>query len=605
MAVIMKRNPAAVSVAKHPNLLFWVCFLPLNFLLFAPIYAFFYPDTAFWPLSQRQDGAGLATMLFLQRSNLDIYRLNLEFTLLVGLGAFVLRMRSRISPWLRRFLFVTAVLLYLAQLVYAAYEGFMRAQYLLDPIFYNDFPLFLNGARYVWQSMDLSAWLYPGLLLLGGVILLIALLHGLLFKTLGSGRLSQATLLGLALVTLAAVASFWLSDARSGSPETAVSSFTAKIIHNADLSQAAQSQAASFDSRRLASFYQFTAQDLAHKPNIYLIFIESYGSVLYQRADFRRMYTLVLRDLTRHLDERGWLATSTRSIAPTWGGGSWISYTSLLTGLRLDAHTQYLDLLNQYHTESFPHLLNYLRSQGYRSYSLSSNADEISDVEWQRYKHFYGIDQWWRFSDLDYSGQLYGWGPAPPDQYAINYAHAAMQRAGAPAVFFYVTQNSHYPWTPLPVIVDDWRTLNDAEATMTDATGSVIGQVVSRQRLSHTELRYQYMASIEYELRMLIDFITREGRENDVFVLVGDHQPARVARYEDGWDTPMHIISRDAAFIDAFTAYNFVPGLATKEVEPRMHHEGFYTLFMRILLQQYGAEQINLPDYLPNGAPLN
>jgi hypothetical protein len=94
----------------------------------------------------------------------------------------------------------------------------------------------------------------------------------------------------------------------------------------------------------------------------------------------------------------------------------------------------------------------------------------------------------------------------------------------------------------------------------------------------------------------------RHGDENSLFVLIGDHQPPQVSRRADGWETPVHIVSRDADLIDAFAEYGFGPGLEVQPVEPTLRHEGIYSLFMRVLLSQYGADQTSLPEYLPNGA---
>ena len=135
--------------------------------------------------------------------------------------------------------------------------------------------------------------------------------------------------------------------------------------------------------------------------------------------------------------------------------------------------------------------------------------------------------------------------------------------------------------------------MTDAPAPEAEPAGS----------LSHADLRRAYLESIQYELSMLTDFIVQEGDENDLFILIGDHQPARVARYVDGWDTPIHIISRDPALISAFEPYGFTPGLGTGDNEATLHHEGLYSLLVRVLLQQYGADPSRLPEYRPTGIP--
>ena len=216
----------------------------------------------------------------------------------------------------------------------------------------------------------------------------------------------------------------------------------------------------------------------------------------------------------------------------------------------------------------------------------------MNEIEWQRYKKFYGVDEWLQFDDMAYEGPLYGWGPSPPDQYAIHFAHEYMkQDVENPHVFFYITQNSHYPWSPLPEVVDSWETLKDLPPAAPSAS----------QRIPHEVLRHQYLASIEYELTMLVNFITTVANEEDIFVIIGDHQPARVARYGDGWDTPIHIIGKDVSFVESFYEVGFVSGLKTNGMPLDIRHEGFYSLFVHNLLQEYGVDAENLAVYRPEG----
>ncbi len=572
---------------KYTALAFWGSFLLLNFGLFAPIFLFFRDEASFWP-SGTGIGANWQSMgqaLLLGRANLDVFRLNFELLAVVILWVFWPQSRRKWVFWL-------AFVLYWLQLAYAIYEGFMRSYYLLDPVLYNDVALFDDGVEYALHMMNL-----PWIIYLGGAVGFVALaallygLHWLLLQRVDAAKLGLGTRVGLAGMLAVAVVALIVGKEGSG-VETAVSSFTVKIIQNVTLSRTAYAEDLRFDSQQLFPFYEFTAYDLAQKPNIHVLFIESYGSVLYQRADFRRRYGILLPLLEEQLAQENWQVASNRSIAPIWGGGSWIAYTSFLTGLQIESHAQYLKLFDRYQEEAFPHLFNYLQTQGYRRYRLSSNSDEISDAQWQQYKNFYGVDEWLRFSDMQYSGPLYGWGPAPPDQYAIHYSYEFInQKKDAPYVFFFISQNSHYPWNPLPNFVGDWRTLNSTPPLPDEPEITI----------PHAELRGRYMASIEYELTQLVDFIIGNGDDDDIFILVGDHQPSRVARRDDGQDTFIHVISKDAALIEAFYEFGFIPGLATSTVEPTMHHAGFYTLFMRILLQQYGVNQETLPDYLPEG----
>lgn len=573
----------------NAELLFGVFVFLLNFLVFFPIYYFFAFRTSFYPsveISTLTAKEILQRFLF-ERSNLDIFRFQLEWFLFVCAWVWVGSLRKR------RFL-VFGFMIYLVLLIYHIYEGFVRTFYLLEPVFYNDFFLFSDLTQYVIGNLNYS-WLRMTTAV-GGTLLLIYLFYRLLsfiFLSKNLRTFSPFSRIFYLSICLAFCLPLFIVRQDLSQPASAVSSFSAKINQNILFSQEAKVNSDRFDRQRIADTLNFSSYALIEKPDIHLIFVESYGSVLYKRADFLIQTMATMSRLDDSLENAGWFMASNRSEAPTWGGGSWMSYTSALSGVRIETHAEYLSLLNQYHNEPYPHLVNYLRSQGYKSYRLSSISKELDDLIWQRYKSFYGFDEWLRFGDIDYEGPLYGWGPSPPDQYALNFAHEYINKAAeqAPYIFFYISQNSHYPWTPLPEIAVDWQSLNQ----------TAVEPQASEQSLTQRVLRTNYVKSIDYEMTTIVDYIIQQGDENDIFVLIGDHQPARVARRADGFDTPIHIISQNQAFVESFFDYQFVPTMKTGGVEPALHHEGFYSLFVQILLISFGDNSLTLPIYQPNG----
>ncbi|MEM7119598.1 MAG: sulfatase-like hydrolase/transferase [Chloroflexota bacterium] len=526
---------------------------------------------------------------FIERDNLDFFRFNLEWLLLLLPWVFFKSLRNR-------FYALLVAVVYLVQLLYSTYEGFIRSYYLLDPTLFNDYFLFNDMTGYVLNNLQISWGIY-GLLAVLIIAFLVFLFWAIwrLVLYLPTEQFSAATRIMMVILVAAILLVTFNVGTAIAEPQTAVNSLTLKIWQNNGRSRQAASRANRFDSDNLQTTYQFTTSTLNHRPNIYLIFIESYGSVLYKRRDFNTSYLLMQNELEKRLRQGKWHIASTRSEAPTWGGASWVSYTSAIVGASLESHAEFLAILNQYDDTPFPHLLNYLNSQGYFNLRISSISRELDDTQLSQYKDFYGFDDWLRYSDLDYSGPLYGWGPAVPDQYALNYANDFFERTtDAPHLFFYITQNSHYPWFPLPDIATDWRTINDLPPA----------PPAPLHRVPHELLRERYLESIRYELTSFVDFILTEGDENDIFVLIGDHQPARVARRADGWDTPLHIISKDQAFIDSFENYAFRLKMATNGMESTIHHEGFYSVFMRVLLEQYGTEDAVLPEFHPTGFEL-
>ena len=585
------------SPAHHPDLVFWVCFFALNCLLFLPVYLLNLKTTSFLPLASSLDNdvPGVVRQLVLSRNNLDPFRLNVEISLLAALWVHVGWMRR--SPHNRRFFRWLFLAIYFVALCYYVYESVMLYLYQASPAFYSHYQLMIDGIPFVLRHIKTPFILYvvATLALVAGVTIITRLIRTLI-DGVAVEHLSRWSKIGLLLIALLVLVSALRYRDMLASPQVAISSLTYKLQKNLYDSIQVYHDVHAFDDTAPHLVYDYSGFELRERPDIYLLFVESYGSVLYKRQDYREAYSSLLSKLERQLGTEGWHAASTLSEAPVWGGGSWMSYTSTLFGLRIDTHPQFLSLLNSYQSSTYPDLGRYLKSQGYEYVRLSSLSDELDEEEWLKYQTFYGVDRWLRYSDLDFEGALYGWGPAPPDQYVLFYAHQAVaSHTDKPTFLFFITQNSHYPWVPLPEVVDDWRTLNHRMADE---------QVPLSDPIPHEVKRSNYLNAVEYQLSFLTDFILKTGDENSIYILIGDHQPQQVSRHSDGFDTPVHVISKNAAFVDAFQDYGFVKGLAVHEVTPTIRHEGLYSMFVRVLLTQYGQDVGLLPEYRPAGITL-
>lgn len=575
---------------QHPNLIFWCTFLVLNGLLFAPIYLFNQETTTFLPGAATAGGGFVTTLsrLFLWRENLDPLRLSLELTLVAALWI--------AAPWLRRRAVRWAIVAtYLAAACYSIYEAIVVSIYLADPVFYSQYFLARDGlpflARHMQASWTLVASAVVALVAVG--LLLVGLVNMLLYSA-AQTKLHRATRVTVALLAVYVLFAAFRYQVYTASPEMVVSSLGFKLQKNIAESRQLYTDIVSFDDQSARRAYDYAAfQFGAKRPDIYMIFVESYGSALATRPEFRRTYSNLLTELEDTLGQNGWHSRTAMSDSPMWGGGSWMAYTSLLFGLRIDSHPQYLSLFNKYQYSSYPDLGRTLKAQGYYYAWVSSISNELDDLTWAKYSRFLGVDEWLRYRDLAYVGPRYGWGPAPPDQFTLNDALTKLQKTKTGPLFFVtITQNSHYPWVPQPELVDDWRTLNQAQPDP---------PAPNLEEISTPVKRLNYLTAIDYQLRMLTDLILHNGDENSLFILIGDHQPPQVSRRADGWSTPMHIISKDADLVDAFAPYGFSAGLHVAEVKASLRHEGFYSLFMRVLFERFGGGDVALPAYLPNG----
>lgn len=575
---------------RYPNPTFLSCFLLLNLLLFLPLYLLNQEDATFFPIAEffGWDWRADVQHILLWRKNIDPFRWNVELVMLVALWVNVSSLRR--PGW--RGLFIT---LYFLTLFYYVYEAITVSIYQVDPIFYHHYFLVLDGLQFLLEHLNLSLGIY----LVGAFLFLLVLgvvyaFARLLYNIPMADQLSPWLRISFGLLaTLMLLATFSYQKVLAA-PTMVISSLFFKVENNLAKSWQVYHDVTTFDDTHLRQVYDYGHLSLQRKPNIYLIFVESYGSVLYKRPDYKVGYQLLLQKLQKQFTESGWHTTSVLSESPTWGGGSWLAYTSTLFGLRIDTHPQFLALLNKYQSERYPNLGNYLKAQGYRYYHLSSLSSELPEGEWLKQERFFGVDRWFRYEDLHYHGPLFGWGPVPPDQYVLHYARDLIrQTSDQPFLLFFITQNSHYPFAPLPTLAADWRTLNAAGASPPS---------VDAENMDHALRRRNYADAIRYDLETLTQFVVTEGAENDLFVFIGDHQPPRVSRRDDGFATPIHIVSRDLQLIAAFQEYGFVPGLQVRDLEQSIKHEGFYSLFMRTLLATYGDDPgATLPVYVPDG----
>ena len=579
-------------LSEHPNFLFWICFLGLNALLFLPTYVFNRGESTFLPLVPRlvQDPADVATQLLAWRNNLDLFRLNAEFVLMITLWT---HLPSNWKQPLRSYFFVLFVLIYGLTFVYAVYESLTLYFYQVDAVLYAHLQLLIDGLGFFVSHMQISSIsiLAGSLVIISGIVFLLFIIREIFVKTLD--KLSKASRILLKIGAVFIIYSLIFNRNILASPKSVVSSLVVKVYKNTIDSIALSEEIQALDNLELQHSYDYSGQTLLATPNIYLIFVESYGSILYKREVFRDKYLGILSEKQTELERNGWFATSTLSESPTWGGGSWLAYTSVLFGLKIDTHPQYLSLLNQFQDQEYPDLGFTLRTLGYRYIRATSLAVELNDQDWQKYVDFYGVDSWIRYSDFDFHGTHYGWGPSPPDQYILNAAHEKIvEKSDKPFLLFLITQNSHFPWRAVPTVVDDWHSLNDGNSIVT---------VFDEEGVAKKVRQEDYIKAITYELDFLTDFILKEAGENDIFILIGDHQPGYVTRREDGFDTPLHIISKNSEFIEKFAPYGFDSGLRINDMTPTIKHEGFYSLFMKLFLEHFGSGNKAIPPYLPSG----
>ncbi len=559
---------------KQPILIFWLTFLLLNGLLFLPAYLLNSSISTFLPQSTLPygKGAGEWSVLFL-RNNYDIFRLHVEWFITVG-GLLIISLFYKPHRFQKPVKFGVFTVYWLL-LSYAMYYAGSIKLYGDHPYFLNDYvlakevlPVFFGGMS---SDVNMMYWL-------GGLafILLIVLTYQLIKFLINSLLYTKGY--SWHIVSLSLLLVFIGLDEVRKQYEKNSYPYAFNVVHWAMplISKSAnlKETKAVVDYGIIDEYKAFSDTTLDSLPNIYLIFIESYGATLYTSPELKTPYLDLLTEIEDSLARNEWQAVSILSESPIVGGRSWLSFTSVLTGLSIANHLQYKDLLDN-HTE-FPHLMRYLSNQGYQTYRLNTMIDtKITDSTFiTDLNAFYDFDYWTQYRDINYQGHQYEpmFGGLP-DQYAINYLQDSVYKNQAhPLFLFFITMTSHVPFYEPPPLVEDWTTLNTIDTTY-KVSYDLDGSPPDR-----------YIKSMRYELSIFTKFLTEEIEENSIVVLLGDHQPPWIAN--EGSEVPLHIISKHKAYLKHLNSIGFQKGMEVKDFDRVIHHKDIYQILVKMLNTQ-------------------
>jgi len=368
-----------------------------------------------------------------------------------------------------------------------------------------------------------------------------------------------------------------------------------KVVANLRASVELRDQVRTLQQRPADSTYRSYGDiSLRDRPNLYLLMVESYGSVLQTHPELADPYRQMMQDLERRFAASGWHTASTTSTAPVHGGTSWLSAGSLLQGtpMRHQAlYDHYFPKLDRY-----PHLVWFLDRQGYRTVVLQPPVRQRSGIG---VSNPYGFDHTLYFEDLGYDGPRYGWGIVP-DQFSLGFAHDHVlgdAAADAPFALFFETTAPHIPWRDPPPLVADWRDLQQASATPI-ATVENASSVGSSSSLDPGSRPGRFFRTVRYSWEIIARHLLNEAPENSLVLLLGDHQPPLLE--SDDWSVPVHVLSPDRGLLRAFEEHGFRSGLLPPSPGGDLHHAGLYSLLVHALAPSH-ASSSSVSPVLPQG----
>ena len=281
----------------------------------------------------------------------------------------------------------------------------------------------------------------------------------------------------------------------------------------------------------------------------YLIFLESYGAVVFDTLDHDKALAPSIDALAKNVEKDGWHAVTALYESPTFGGASWLSHATLMTGAWITTQHEYQLLL----TTDRQSLAQYFQNAGYRAVALMPGLK----MAWPE-GAFYDYNKIWDATSLKYQGPAFGWWGIP-DQYSFAqfYRAEGSNSNRRPLFTFFATISSHMPFAPTPPYQTNWRRLLSStpyeEKTLSNAL---------QGSLDWGNFQSAYTTAIKYDLQLLGGLLRITADQNPIVIALGDHQPpSLVAGAHARWVTPVHIFGRDEALLEPFRVAGFQKGL--------------------------------------------
>jgi hypothetical protein len=307
-------------------------------------------------------------------------------------------------------------------------------------------------------------------------------------------------------------------------------------------------------SAAIATSREATESDLQNVrgADVYLVFVESYGAVSYDRRDVAQRIAPNRARFDADVRASGRQVVSAFVDSPTFGGSSWLAHVTLMTGVEArDEDTNVLLMSQQRDT-----LVTTFARQGYRTLALMPGLTK----RWPE-GDFYHFDHIYDTAQLSYAGPRFGWWTVP-DQFALARLDLLEQQRPrdprATRFVFFPTTSTHAPFGPTAPYQPDWaRVVTDEPYAEPDV----------KEALSHTpnyeDLGPSYANAVSYAYSSIGGYLRRHADRDLVMVMLGDHQPAAAVSGENAsWDVPVHVIASRPALLARLRAHGFHDGMS-------------------------------------------
>lgn len=305
--------------------------------------------------------------------------------------------------------------------------------------------------------------------------------------------------------------------------------------------------------------------------DVVVVFVESYGRSAVDDSPVASPVTNLLKQGSDRLASDGFAAKSGFLTSSVQGGGSWMAHATFSAGVWTDNQRRYDTLVASNRLT----LEGAFKKAGWRTIAVSPGNNR----EWPE-SRFFGFDQAYNAQELAYLGPgIQGWFPIP-DQYSLAKMNDILRAQPDDSAFMteITLTSSHGPWAQTPPLLD-WKDIDD---------GSVFNRYAEMMKADGPtwsdppKVQAAYQNAIKYSLESIVSYVENFADDDQVFIILGDHQPASVVTGDNASkDVPISIVSRDAAVTARIEPWGWSNGLRPNNDAPVWPMDVFRDQFLR------------------------
>ncbi|WP_223427891.1 sulfatase-like hydrolase/transferase [Tateyamaria pelophila] len=317
-----------------------------------------------------------------------------------------------------------------------------------------------------------------------------------------------------------------------------------------------------------------TLFDLIGDRDVILIYIESYGRTSIDNPLYAPTHIPTLRAAETAIADAGLAMRSGWLGSPTAGGQSWLAHGAVSSGLWTTDQGRYAAML----TSGRRTLFHLAAEAGFRTAAVMPAIT----IPWPE-SSLMGFETILESADMAYDGTDFGW-VTMPDQYTLA-AFPDLIGPDPRRDFVQIALiSSHAPWTPITQIVP-WEKATEGAIYHEMA---IAGPTPREVWKNHDTVRDFYRRSIDYALQAVTGFAARQGQEEPLILILGDHPPAGFVSQIEGADVPAHLIGPPDV-LARIDRWGWSAGMIPDPDVPSIRMDAFRDRFIAAFSSQAGS----------------